>query len=249
MPGAAAERGPRRAWLLAAAALAALAGASAGQAQPSALLDAEGRIGSGWRLAGLPQQTLPLTRFTAQRVDGRAALRIDADASYGNLVHDLPGQPAPRTLRWSWRLDQPNAAVDLARKSGDDAAAKVCLAFDMALDRVPFIERQLLRLARSQTGQALPAATLCWVWGHAEAHGALLANAYSARVRYLVLRQRADALGVWFDERRDVAADFRRAFGAESPELPALLALIVGADADNSGQSSSALLSGLAFEP
>ncbi len=218
-------------------------------AQPAPLVTGGAALGPGWRVAGLPRQAAPLTRYGVAEIDGRAAVRLTASASYGNLVFDLPGQPAPARLRWSWRMDQPNPAVDLARKEGDDAAAKVCLAFELPLERVPFVERQVLRLARSRTGEALPAATLCWVWGRAEAREAVIANPYSRRVRVIVLRNEGDASGRWFDEDRDVAADWRRAFGDESAEVPPLAAAIVAADADNTGATSVAHVAGLRFGP
>lgn len=218
-------------------------------AQPSPLVERGGTLGAGWRVAGLPRQTVPLTRYGVAEVDGRAAVRVAASGSYGNLVHDLPGQPAPARLRWSWRLEQPNPSADLARKEGDDAAAKVCLAFELPLERVPFVERQVLRLARSRAGEALPAATLCWVWGRAEARETVVPNPYSRRVRVIVLRNDGDATQRWFDEDRDVAADWRRTFGDESAEVPPLAAAIVAADADNTGATSVAHVAGLRFGP
>lgn len=255
MPGVVPSRVPGGATagvaLAVAAALAVLAASSAVAAPPTLppLVDALGGLGAGWRVATLPDQKPPVTRYTAETVDGRAALRIEAAASCGNLVHALPGLPAPRTLRWAWRLQQPNGAADLRRKSGDDAAVKVCLSFDLPLAAVPFVERQLLRLARSRSGEALPAATLCWVWAGAEERGALLDNVYSRRVRVIVLRNGSDAAGAWLQESRDVAADFRRAFGDESPTLPPLTAVIVAGDADNTGGRSVAHVEGLGFGP
>jgi len=222
--------------------------APAGSALPP-LVGEGARLGPGWRVAGLPRQKMPLTRYGVARVDGVDALRIEAAASYGNLVHDMPGRPAPARLRWRWRLDEPNAAVDLSSKAGDDAAVKVCLAFELPLERVPFVERQLLRLARAQSGEPLPAATLCWVWGGAEARGAAIDNPYSRRVRVIVLRNRGDGNGRWFEEDRDVAADWRRAFGDESAQVPPLAAVIVAADADNTGGASVAHVAGLRFGP
>ena len=206
-------------------------------------------LNPSWRVVTLPQQTLPVTRYSAEVVDGRAALRVQTDGSYGNLVHELPAAAAPRRLSWAWRMQQPNALADLRTKSGDDAAVKVCMSFDLPIDRVPFIERQLLRLARARTGQDLPAATLCWVWAGAEAKGALLDNPYTRRVRSIVLRNASDALGSWMEESRDVAADFVRAFGDESAELPPVTAVIVAGDSDNTGVSTRAHVSALRVEP
>jgi hypothetical protein len=219
-------------------------------AQPAPLVGAEGAIGAGWRVVGLPGQRAPLTRYAAQSIEGRAALRLDAVASYGNLVFDLRDAAAPRRLAWSWRIEAPNPAVDLHTKAGDDTPARVCLAFQMPLEAVPFVERQLLRVARSASGEALPAATLCWAWGQAEERGSLVRNPYSARLRTIVLRRQADdPTPRWFDEERDVHADFLRAFGDEAREVPPLAAVIVAADADNTGARSSAFVAGLRFVP
>lgn len=206
-------------------------------------------LGAGWRVTLLPAQRLPATRFTPEAVDGLAALRIEAAASYGNLLHKPPPGALPRWLLWSWRLALPNPATDLRHKAGDDVAAKVCLGFDLPLARLPFGERVRLQLARARTGEQLPAATLCWVWGRAEAAGTVVDNTYSRRVRYVVLRTAADATGTWFDESRDIAADFARAFGDEAAAPPPLLAVGVGADADNSGGRSVAHLAALRFAP
>lgn len=221
-------------------------------AQSQALVppvDEQGRLSARWRVVGLPQQKAPPTRYAAVSVDGRAALQIDAESSYGPLVLEMAGQSAPRTLSWSWRMDLPNPAADLRTRAGDDTAARVCLSFALPLDQVPFLERQLLRVARARSGETLPAATLCWVWGTDETVPSLVDNPYSRRVRYLVLRGRADGTGRWFDERRDVAADFRRAFGDESAEVPPLAAVIVAADADNTAARSRAFVAGLSFGP
>jgi len=72
-------------------------------------------------------------------------------------------------------------------------------------------------------------------------------------VRYVVLRTAADASNTWFDEARDIAADFRRAYADEWPAtatgLPPLTAVLVGADADNTGGASVAHITELRFAP
>ena len=130
--------------------------------------------------------------------------------------------------------------TDLRRRDGDDAALKVCVLWDLPLERVPFVERQLLRLARSKTGEALPAATVCYVWDRQIAVGSTVPNPYSRRMRYLVLRS-GDA-GRWQEERRDVAADFLTLFGDESGSAPPVIGVAVGADADNTQGRSLAFV-------
>jgi hypothetical protein len=186
-----------------------------------------------WAFAGLPKQTLPATVFTPERQDGQPVLRVEARASYGNLVHPLAAAK-PGELRWRWRVERPLAA-DLRTRAGDDVALKVCALFDMPREKVPFVERQLLRLAESRLGEALPSATLCYVWDSSWPRGSVVPNAFSARVRYITLGAPGPQ---WQAERQDLAADFLRAFGDESSTVPPLLAIAVGADADNTaGQS------------
>ena len=198
-----------------------------------------------WRFAGLPQQKFPPTEYRAVRVDGVDALRIEARGSYGNLVHELPPGSRVGTLAWRWRVEVPNARTDLSTKAGDDSAVKVCVLFDAPLSQVPFVERQLLRVARAASAEALPAATLCYVWAHAQSAGTVLPNAYSKRVRYVVLRSADAPLGTWLDEQRDVAADFLRAFGDEARTVPAASAIAVAGDADNTGAHSVAHVAAL----
>ena len=227
-----------------------LAAALAAVAAPAA--DLVSPIGAGpvppapWRVQGLPQQRPALTRFevVADR-DGTRALRIEADRAYGTLVHPLLGARAG-TLAWRWRVDRPAAGADLRRKAGDDAALKVCALFDMPLARVPFVERQLLRLASARVGEALPTATLCYVWEPTLPANTLLHNAYTHRVRFITARH---AVGAWSSEQHDLARDFRRAFGDESDDVPPLTALLIGADTDNTGGHSLAWLDGLRLLP
>ncbi len=202
-----------------------------------------------WHVAGLPHQKKPFTRFALVDIDGRRALRVQADESYGNLVHPLAlAQPAVH-LAWQWRVDQLITDANLHEKNGDDTALKVCVFFDLPIERVPFFERQLLRLARTQTPEPLPGATLCYVWDATLAEGTAIDNAFTRRVRYLVLQTGPAQPHQWATERRDVAADFMQLFGSESPQLPPIIGVGVGADADNTHGHSLGHVAGLVLEP
>jgi hypothetical protein len=136
--------------------------------------------------------------------------------------------------------------VDLRTKQGDDAALKVCAMFDLPRERVPFVERQLLRLAEAKLGEPLPTATLCYVWDPSLPADSVVPNAYTKRLRFITL---GGAEKTWLAVRRDLAADFLRAFGDESRSVPVLRAIAVGADADNTGGHSLGWLDALQLEP
>ena len=228
------------------------------QAQPVALPSFSGSESgvppAPWRIAGLPVQgkaAVPVTRFDITPVDGRNVLRVQTDGSYGNLVQTLPGISVTdgAQLRWSWRLDQPLMNADLRQRRGDDTPLKVCLLFDLPAASLSIFDRGVLALARSVSGEKLPGATLCYVWDHLLPAGTLLHNAYTSRVRMLVLDSGTRRLGQWVSHRRDVSADFKLAFGSESSSLPALVGVLIGADSDNAGGSSLAYVGDVALGP
>jgi hypothetical protein len=202
-----------------------------------------------WHVVGLPNQSKPMTRFSVVDLDGRRVLRVQADESYGNLVHALKDVTAGLKLAWRWRVDQLVTGANLRKKAGDDVALKVCVLFDEPLKSIPFVERQVLRIARSQTTEPLPAATLCYVWDTDLPSETTLLNAFTPRLRYVVLRSGSAQLRQWVDERRDVGADFLKLFGAEVSEVPPIVGVAVGADADNTHSRSLGFVADLAFQP
>lgn len=206
---------------------------------------------SPWRVVGLPRNKAPLTQLDLVSLDGARVLRLQTDRSYGTLVHELPPTTpgAEATLQWRWRLAQAVAGADLRRKEGDDAALKVCVMFDLPLANVPFIERSLLRLARSASSELLPAATVCYVWDPSLARGTALPNAYSRRVRYLVVDGDQAPLGTWRSHERRIAADFLQLFGDETGTVPPVVAIVVGADADNTAGTSLGYIGDLTLTP
>jgi len=193
-----------------------------------------------WRVVGLPGISKPLTQFDVVAMGPDKVLRVRTERSYGNLTHKLAPQTSAGILRWRWRLDQAVAGADLRIKKGDDTPIKVCALFDMPLDKLSFFERNLVRLARGASGEYLPGATLCYVWDQKLAAGTEMPNAFTRRMHYLVLNSADTPLQQWVTHTRDLRADFLRSFGAECDTVPPLLAIVVGADSDNTAESSLA---------
>lgn len=202
-----------------------------------------------WHVVGLPLQTKPFTRFEIVTLDGKRVLRVEADRSYGNLVHALPGGQPGRYLSWRWRMDLPNEQADLRVTGGDDSAAEVCVMFDLPLHALPFVDRQWVRLARTQSAELLPTATVCYVWDAHFPIGTVLDNAFTRRVRLMVLRGANTPLTVWRSERRDLHADFLRLFGDEAGTVPEIVGVAIGADADNTQSRSLSYIADLVLQP
>lgn len=201
-----------------------------------------------WQLSGLPDNKAPRSTFEALALNGETVLALRTQGSYGVLTHAWQGA-APLFLSWRWRLEQPLAAADIKTKAGDDAALKVCVMLDQPLADIPLVQRSVLALARSVSGQNLPSATLCYLWDSRYPAGTRGANPYSARVRYMVLNGVESATGQWVSQRRNIAEDFALLFGQESLALPPVTAVAVGADSDNTQGSSLGYVTQLRWLP
>ena len=118
------------------------------------------------------------------QLDGQKVLKVDADKSYGNLVHPTRVQLNDEaTLAWRWKVEAFVEGADLRTKGGDDGAAKVCVFFDFPADRLSVGERTKLALAKTSTGESVPTQTLCYVWDAKENKGSEFDNAFTKRIR------------------------------------------------------------------
>lgn len=203
-----------------------------------------------WKVIGLPNQTKPFTRFSVVELEGHKALKVEAESSYGNLVHPLHlEKPVGLNLAWQWRVDQLNEAADISVRTSEDIALKVCTLWDEPLERMPFVDRQGLRFVRSRTEDPVPGATVCYIWDAHLPVGTQAASPFTRRLRYIVLRSGAERLHQWTPERRDIAADFMKLFGDETREVPPLVGVGVGADADNTRGHSLAHAADIVLAP
>lgn len=182
------------------------------------------------------------TEFTLVEDAGVTVLHAKAQASTTGLVRTLKIDPVTHPiLAWRWKVANLVAGSDLATREGDDFPVRLYLTFDVPPDALSFGERMALAFARSVWGEDVPAAALCYVWDGRAPVGTMVPNAYTDRVRMVVVDSGAAHLGQWRTHRRDLRSDYRRAFGlASDAPVPAVNSLIVSSDTDNTGARSEA---------
>ena len=205
-----------------------------------------------WQYIALPERyAKPLTAIDINPLDGQKTLRLRADKSWGTVAHPLTGAGvgAAKTIEFQWRLDKPLQQASFKTKATEDAAIKVCASFDMPAERMPVGERTLFKLAQFFSREKLPTATLCYVWANAEELSSIHNSPTTARVRYMVLDNSSSPLKTWKSHKRNLSDDFLKAFSAESPSIPAVTAIIVGADADNTLDTSLGYVADIVLQP
>ncbi len=222
------------------AALASVLAIAAGETE-TALRFSAARAGAalpaGWQPLAANAST-PQTRYTLVDDTGTTVLRAEAKAAGSGLIHRLQVDPAQQPwLRWRWKVSTLIEQADLRRKDGDDFPARLYVMFDYPLERLPFLERSKLRIARALFDAQLPAATLCYVWDGKAAVGTIAPSAYSNRVRLIVVESGAARLGRWVDFERNLMEDFQAAFGEQAP---AVSAIAIATDSDNTGAFATA---------
>jgi len=132
----------------------------------------------------------------------------DSESSFGiSRKIDVDPKEYPY-LTWKWAATRLPDGADVRRGETDDQAAQVYVVF-------------------TPTGfpHALTAPLLGYIWDTDCPKGTMGTNTHplAGRVRYIVLRNKADKLGQWITEKRNIYEDYRKLFkdinGGEPPNV------------------------------
>lgn len=181
------------------------------------LADLASRGLDGWtehRLARRP------SRYRIRVEDGRALLQVESVGGNSGLVRriSLPSSILSE-VAWRWRVaGSLTENQHEAEQRGDDFAARVFVIFDGSED--PW------------SGRAI-----CYVWSGNLPVGTAYLNPYTDRVAMVVVESGDGRAGRWVGVRRDVIADYRRAFG-DLPDSLTAVALMVDTD-DTQGRATA----------
>lgn len=144
-------------------------------------------------------------------------LEATADGSASGMFREIETDAvATPLLEWSWWIERPVTVDDVRAQEGDDFAARVYVVFD--------------------GGWAFwRTTTLVYVWADGDAPDDSWANPFTAQARMFAVRRGGGAR--WYQERRDLEADYREAFGKAPPPI---VAVAVMTDTDQTGTRARA---------
>ncbi len=165
------------------------------------------------------------TDYRMVYLDGRLAIRAEPRDGASGLIRrvSIDSTRCP-TLEWSWRVEQLQESADLRIKEADDVAASIFLLFgDPGFLSDP---------------EPVPTLRYVWTNGNLAADAVVDSPYMPGTVFSIVVENGAAQLGAWVTERRDIVADFWRAFG-RAPAAP-VSAVAILTDNDQTGEPALA---------
>jgi len=226
-----------------------LACLTVGAAPPDAGAACQPRnLGFDQKEAGWIHQPLSkLKRDTAYTLvqDGSRAgvLRASADRSASLFVAPVkPALSTPMTLSWDWKTDALVTGADNRQKDREDAPLRVLVAFDGDVATLPDAELKRFSRAKNLAGRELPYAVLMYIWTDQVPVGTVIPSAHTSQVKMLAVASGQSGLGIWQTVQRNVAEDYRRAYGTEPGPV---VGVAVMTDTDNTGTQAVGQYAGL----
>ena len=178
---------------------------------------------SGWKQKSFVGET----RYELVEQNSPSALQATSDGSasafYFPIKVDLTKTPV---LNWSWQKLQNLDPGDEKAKSGDDFVARV---YVIKKGGVFFWNTRAIN----------------YVWNYQHRKNEVWDNPFAGKnAMMLAQRDATDAEQVWFEERRNIAEDFKRLHGIDIDHIDGVAIMT---DSDNSGKSAQALYGDIYF--
>ena len=193
---------------------------------------------NGWnfyRIAPFKKNTV----YRLESYQGKTVLSANSKTSASGLAVKLrPRQASNLLLQWEWKALNPIVNADNADGYADDAPLRILVAFDGNKSKLPLKEKMTFEMANLISGQEMPYATLMYIWSGKSPVDTIITNAHTSRIKMIVVDSGWDNLGQWHKHQRDLAADYKRAYG-EAPGEVIGIALLT--DTDNTKSETRAI--------
>ncbi len=205
-----------------------------------------GPLPDGWQ----PQTFKKIKKHTTYGLikdGGATTIKAVANDSASGLTKalDLDLKTYP-ILEWRWKVDNLIAKGNPRTKAGDDYPSRIYITFKYDPNRVSVWERAKYGLAKLLYGVYPPHAGINYIWENKLPVGTVVPNAYTDRLRMIVVESGAGNLNQWQSYRRNVYEDYKQAFGEEPPNVSGVAIMT---DTDNTGESATAYYGDIRLRP
>ena len=171
----------------------------------------------------------PKYDFTTETDGAKKVLHMKSANDGSTISKDIKGRVNLKEtpfLEWSWKVTVLPKGADACTKATDDEAAQVYVVWP----RFP---------------EAVRSRILGYVWDTTKPVGTMCKSEKTGTVTYIVVRSGCAELGKWLTERRNVADDFRKAYG-DTPDDPAAVSLAI--DSNDTQSTAESFIGPLFFK-
>ncbi len=176
------------------------------------------------------------TRYEAVREGGQTVVKAESENSASGLVRKTKIDPAEYPwIEWRWKIGNTYEKGDATKKEGDDYPARIYITFEYDPDKMGFFQNAKYKAAKLLYGEYPPHAAINYIWANKLPKGTFVPNPYTDRVMMIAVESGEEHAGVWRTEKRNIAEDYRKAFG-ENP--PPISGVAIMTDSDNTGESA-----------
>lgn len=200
----------------------------------------------GWQQWNMHPTKRP-TRYRMVELGGERVLEASADTAVAGLLHALDLDPNERPiLDWRWRVEGTVPGADVGERGMDDAPARIVLAFDGDKSTLPLREQMFFERVKLLAGHDMPYAMLMYVWDNRRPTETVARNFHTSRIQKIVVQSGPQGVKEWLSYRRDIVADYERAYGRKPGRL---IAVGVLTDSDNMRESVRAWYGDIRLTP
>jgi GNAT superfamily N-acetyltransferase len=215
------------------------------EVQPFSAVKPAAKFSGGWTLRQLSRMKRDTQYRLVQDASGVTVVEARADHSASGLQKRLKLDATPTPwLQWRWKVPATLNTADNTRRDKEDSPARVIVTFEGDTKKFDFEERAFSAKVKALTGQALPYATLMYIWGAQAQPGEVIESAHTSRIKMIVVEAGMARTGTWLDYERNLVEDFERAFG-EKPGRVNTIGIMT--DTDNTGEKAVAFYGDIRF--
>ena len=121
-------------------------------------------------------------------------------------------------LSWEWKVTTTPKGGDVQIKEKDDQAGSICLVVDPGMTSFD--------------------SSLCYIYENDGPKDQVLTSKKDEKAKYIIVRSaKADGLGKWFSEKRNLLEDYKKAFGRTPTKIGVIGMQIDSNDTKSSGEA------------
>lgn len=185
------------------------------------------------------------TRYTLVSEEGTTVIRAESRNAASGLIRKMRIDPGRYpVIRWRWRVNRIFPKGNVRKKEGDDYPARIYITFEYDPDQLSFFQRAKYKAAKLAFGEYPPTGAISYIWASTAPKGTAVPNPYTDRVMMIAVESGSAGLNTWKEEERNVAEDYRKAFGHEPP---AISGVAVMTDTDDTGDSATSFYGDILF--